>query len=142
VDIASLLYDRIYQVGPMDVRALDEKGKEIKAFHEDVLLLAVGASGHRTYGSRKKILPDDRNVCALKQMSLLRKVALKELFNTGDHIDKPEAIPFSACRVEFSGHYPILAQMDGETVLLQKEDFPAAIELSEPNIPILKLLNQ
>ncbi|GHT67720.1 hypothetical protein FACS1894110_13740 [Spirochaetia bacterium] len=142
VDIASLLYDRIYKVGPMEVRALDEKGNEVKAFHEDVLLLAVGASGHRTYGSHKMILPDDRNVCALKQMSLFRKVALKELFNTGSHIDKPEAIPFSAHRVEFSGHYPILAQMDGETVLLQKEDFPAAIELSEPNIPILKLLNQ
>ncbi|GHV92569.1 hypothetical protein AGMMS50268_30720 [Spirochaetia bacterium] len=142
VDIASLLYDRIYKVGPMDVRALDEKGREVKAFHEDVLLLAVGASGHRTYGSRKKILPDDRNVCALKQMSLFRKVALKELFNTGDHIDKPESIPFSAHRVEFSGHYPILAQMDGETVLLQKEDFPAAIELSEPVIPVLKLLNR
>ncbi|GHT58250.1 hypothetical protein FACS1894109_12170 [Spirochaetia bacterium] len=139
VDIASLLYDRIYKVGPMDVQAFDEKGKEVKAFHEDVLLLAVGASGHRTYGSHKKILPDDRNVCALKQMSLFRKVALKELFNTGSHIDKPEAIPFSAHRVEFSGLYPILAQMDGETVLLQKEDFPAAIELSEPNIPILKL---
>jgi diacylglycerol kinase family enzyme len=140
VDIASLLYDRLYKVGPMDVRALDEKGREVKAFHEDVLLLAVGASGHRTYGSRKKILPDDRNVCTLKQMSLFRKVALKDLFNTGGHIDKPEAILFNAHRVEFSGHYPLLAQMDGETVLLQKEDFPAAIELSEPVIPVLKLV--
>ena len=42
-------------------------------------------------------------------------------------------------RVEFSGLYPILAQMDGETVLLEPEDFPAAIELSEPVIPVLKL---
>jgi hypothetical protein len=28
--------------------------------------------------------------------------------------------------------------MDGETVLLQGEDYPAAIELTEPAIPILK----
>jgi hypothetical protein len=28
--------------------------------------------------------------------------------------------------------------MDGETVLLQPEDFPAAIELTEPVIPVLK----
>jgi diacylglycerol kinase family enzyme len=138
VDIAALLYDRIYRVGPMDVRALDGEGGEVKRFREELLLLAVGAGGHRTYGSRKKILPDDRNVCAIRQMPLLRKLFLKELFNTGGHIDKREAIPFSARRVEFSGLYPILAQMDGETVLLSPEDFPAAIELSDPLIPVLR----
>jgi diacylglycerol kinase family enzyme len=139
VDIAALLYDRIYTVGPLDLRALDEGGGEAARFCQKILLLAVGASGRRTYGSHKKILPDDRNVCALKQMSLFRKLALKELFNYGTHIDKSEAILFNAVRVEFSGLYPLLAQMDGETVLLQKEDFPAAIELSPPVIPALKL---
>jgi diacylglycerol kinase family enzyme len=141
VDIAALLYDRIYTVGPLDVRALDEEGRELEGgkFRRDILLLAVGASGRRTYGSRKKILPDDRNVCALDQMPLSRKLALKGLFNDGTHIDKPEALLFNASRVEFSGIYPILAQMDGETVLLRPEDFPAAIELSPPVIPVLKL---
>ena len=136
VDIASLLYDRLYTVGFLDVRALGDQG--VRSFREKLLLLAVGVSGHRTYGSQKKILPDDRNVCALKQMPLLRKLALKGLFSAGTHIDKPEAILFSARRVEFSGEHPILAQMDGESVLLQREDFPAAIELTEPVIPVLK----
>jgi diacylglycerol kinase family enzyme len=141
VDIAALLYDRIYTVGPLDLRALDEEGREVPegTFRRDILLLAVGVSGHRTYGSRKKILPDDRNVCALNQMPLLRKLALKGLFNYGGHVDKPEAFLFNASRVEFSGRYPILAQMDGETVLLRPEDFPAAIELSPPVIPVLRL---
>ena len=139
VDIASLLYDTLYTVDFLDVRALDAQGKEIRSFREKLLLLAVGASGHRTYGSQKKILPDDRNVCALKQMPLLRKLALKGLFATGTHADKPEAILFTAHRIEFSGRYPMLAQMDGETILLQPEDFPAAIELTEPVIPVLKL---
>jgi diacylglycerol kinase family enzyme len=139
VDIASLLYDRLYTVDFLDVRALDGEGREIRSFREKLLLLAVGASGHRTYGSQKKILPDDRNVCALRQMPLLRKLALKGLFSTGTHIDKPESILFNAHRVEFSGSHPMLAQMDGETVLLQREDFPAAIELTEPVIPVLKL---
>jgi len=137
VDIASLLYDRLYKVGFLDVRALDGQGKEVRSFREKLLLLAVGASGHRTYGSQKKILPDDRNVCALRQMSLPRKLALKDLFATGKHIDKPESILFNAHRVEISGEYPILAQMDGETVLLQRDDFPVVIELSEPVIPVL-----
>jgi diacylglycerol kinase family enzyme len=138
VDIASLLYDRLYTVGNLDVRATDEHGGEVRSFREKILLLAVGASGHRTYGSQKKILPDDRNICAMRQMPLLRKVALKELFDTGTHIDKPESIAFNAHRVAISGKYPILAQMDGETILLQKEDFPVIIELTEPLIPVLK----
>ena len=138
VDISSLLYDHLYTVGFLDVRALDGQGGEVRSFREKILLLAVGVSGHRTYGSQKKILPDDRNVCALKQMPLLRKLALKGLFSTGGHTDKPESILFNAQRVEFSGSYPILAQMDGEAVLLQREDFPAAIELTEPVIPVLK----
>ena len=139
VDIAALFYDRIYTVDFFDVKASDRQGKEILSFREKILLLAVGASGQRTYGSQKKILPDDRNVCALKQMPLLRKLALKGFFSTGEHIDKPESIMFNAHRVEFSGDNPILAQMDGETVLLQREDFPAAIELTDPVIPVLKL---
>jgi len=138
VDIASLLYDRLYTVDFLDVRAVDEKGGEVRSFREKLLLLAVGASGHRTYGSQKKILPDSRNVCALRQMSLLRKLSLKDLFATGAHIDKPEATLFNAHRVEFSGSHPMLAQMDGETILLQREDFPAAIELTAPVIPVLK----
>ncbi|MCL2127927.1 MAG: diacylglycerol kinase [Treponema sp.] len=142
VDIASLLYDSLYTVGVLDVRALDWNGGEVVSLKEKLLLLAVGISGHRTYGSQKKILPDDRNVCAVRQMPLLRKLALKGLFTTGAHIDKPESILFSANRVEFSGSYPILAQMDGETVLLQPEDFPAAIELTGPVIPVLRILQR
>jgi diacylglycerol kinase family enzyme len=136
VDIAAVLYDRIYKIGPMEVRAYED-GREVRSFRESLLLLAVGLSGHRTYGSHKHILPDDRNVCAVKQMPLFRKIALKGLFNSGRHIDKPESILFNASRVEFSGQHPILAQMDGETVLLQPEDFPAAITLTDPAIPLL-----
>jgi diacylglycerol kinase family enzyme len=138
VDIASLLYDRVYKVGWMDVVSRDESGGVVKAFNEKVLLLAVGESGRRTYGSHKRILPDDRNVCALRQMSLFRKFALKGLFNTGTHIDKPEAMLWNASRVEFSAEFPILAQMDGETVLLKESDYPARIELTGPVIPVLK----
>jgi len=138
VDIAALLYDRVYKVGPMEVKAYDDNGKEIKSFQEKVLLCAMGASGHRSYGSNNMILPDDRNVCVVKQMSLFRKIALKGLFITGKHIDKDESILFNARRIIFSGLHPILAQMDGETTLLEKTDFPAVIELTAPVIPVLK----
>jgi diacylglycerol kinase family enzyme len=137
VDIAALFYDKIYKAGQMETRALDENKKEVIKFREKLLLLAVGESGYRCYGSGQRILPDERNVCAIRQMPLLRKIALKGLFSTGTHISKPECTLFNANRVEITGEYPILAQMDGETVLLQKEDFPIAIELSGPVIPVL-----
>jgi diacylglycerol kinase family enzyme len=137
VDLASLLYDLVYTVGPLEVRALDGRGRETAAFTEPLLLLAVGVSGRRTYGSHKWILPDERNVCAVRQMPLFRKLALKGLFLTGKHIYKPESKLFNARKVSFRGEYPILAQMDGEAVLLQPADFPASIELTEPAIPLL-----
>jgi diacylglycerol kinase family enzyme len=138
VDIAALLYDRIYRVGFLDIKALDGSAAEPRSLRERVLLMAVGASGRRTYGSHKRILPDDRNVCLVRQMPLFRKIALKDLFTTGGHVDKPESLLFNAHRLEFQGEYPILAQMDGETVLLRPEDFPAVIEVSDPIIPTLK----
>ena len=138
VDIGALFYDRIYKVDYVDVRAMDEEGREVKAFREKLLLLAVGESGRRTYGSHKLILPDDRNVCAVKQMPLHRKLLLKELLKNGGHASKPESILWNAHSVQFSALHPILAQMDGETVLLEKGDFPARIELSEPVIPVLE----
>ncbi|MDR0708319.1 MAG: diacylglycerol kinase [Treponema sp.] len=138
VDIASLFYDRIYTVGHMDIKAFDEAGAEIRSFSGKPLLIAVGASGRRTYGSHKHILPDDRNVCIVWQMPVYRKLLLKDSFTTGAHRDKPEVALFTASRIEFQGEHPILAQMDGETVSLAKEDFPCGIALTGPVMPILQ----
>ena len=104
-------------------------------------MLAMGASGHRTYGSQQNILPDDRNVCAIKQMPLFRKLAMKSKVTKGKHVDNPEVFILNAHRLEFSGKHPILAQMDGETILLQPEDFPAVMEITAPVIPLLKAGN-
>ena len=139
VDVAALFYDRLYKVDFMDVRALDDQNREILCFREKLLLLAMGASGNRTYGSQQKILPDDRNVCGIRQMLLHRKLAIKGLVAKGTHTSSPETRLFNAHRVEFSGSYPLLAQMDGETIPLQVEDFPAAFELTAPVIPLLKI---
>jgi diacylglycerol kinase family enzyme len=140
VDIAALFYDKVYKVGPMELKAYDEGGAEVLSLNEPLLLAAMGVSGKRTYGSRKMILPDERNVCALRQMPLLRKLSLKGLLDSGGHADKKEAALCRASRLEFRYNYPVLAQMDGETVRLEPEDFPASIELTEPAIPILKRL--
>jgi diacylglycerol kinase family enzyme len=137
VDIAALFYDRFYKSDLVDVCVKDEEGKEIKSFSEKLLLMAMGESGHRTYGANKRILPDDRNLCAVKQISVFRKLIMKELLASGTHICEPEVMAMNAHSVEFSARYPLLAQMDGESVLLEKDDFPARIELCDPVIPII-----
>ncbi|MDR0585809.1 MAG: diacylglycerol kinase [Treponema sp.] len=134
VDIAALFYDRLYRVGPLSVKGYDEQGREVMNVTEKTLLCAMGVSGRRTYGSRKKILPDDRNICLVKQMSVFRKLAIKGLFTSGEHIHKPESVMGNAVKLVINGENPILAQMDGETALLQKEDFPVVMELTEKAI--------
>jgi diacylglycerol kinase family enzyme len=137
LDIATLFYERKYKVDYINVRALDEKNNELQFFREKLLLLAMGASGNRTYGSQQKILPDDRNVCAVKKMPLIRKLVIKGQVSKGKHTKNSEVICLNAHRLEFSGSHPILAQMDGDTILLQPDDFPAVMELTAPVIPLL-----
>jgi diacylglycerol kinase family enzyme len=139
VNVAALFYDTIYKVDYLDVKALDQQNRVIQTFREKLLLLAMGASGNRTYGSQEKILPDDRNVCGLKQMPLNRKLTIKGKVTKGEHAGNPEVLIFSANRLEFTGSHPLLAQMDGETVRLEPEDFPASMELTAPVIPLLKM---
>jgi diacylglycerol kinase family enzyme len=138
VDIAALFYDRLYRVSEMTVTGFDELGNPVRTLREPLLLAAMGASGRRTYGSNKRILPDERNVCVLRQMSLLRKLALKGPLASGRHVDSPEAVLFSARRLVIQGAHPVLAQTDGETALLAPEDFPVTIECTAPLIPILR----
>jgi diacylglycerol kinase family enzyme len=138
VDLAAVAYDKKYKVDFINVRALDSKNNELTSFREKLLLLAMGVSGNRTYGSQQKILPDDRNVCGIKQMPLLSKLAIKGSVARGKHTKNPKVIMLNAHRLEFSGGHPVLAQMDGEAILLQPDDFPAAMELTAPVIPLLK----
>jgi diacylglycerol kinase family enzyme len=138
VDMATLSYERKYKVDYFDVKAFDDKNNETFFFKEKLLLLAMGVSGNRTYGSQQHILPDNRNVCGIKKMPFLRKLKIKGQVPNGKHIKNSDAILFNAHHVEFVGSHPILAQMDGETILLQPDDFPAVMSLTSPVIPLLK----
>jgi len=138
VDMATLFYDRKYKVDYFDVKAFDDKNNEVASFREKLLLLAMGVTGRRTYGSQYPILPDDRNVCGIKQAPLLRKLSIKGKVAKGKHTKSKDAIMLNAHHIEFKGNHPILAQMDGETILLQPDDFPAVMTLTSPVIPLLK----
>jgi len=138
VDMAAMSYDRKYKVDFFDVKAFNEKNDSTHSFREKLLLLAMGVSGNRTYGSQQHILPDSNNVCGIKQMSILRRLAIKGQVAKGKHTKNPGTHFLSANRLEIMYGHPILAQMDGETILLQPNDFPIKMELTTPMIPLLK----
>ena len=134
LDLASVLYDKVYPPRPMTIVAMDASGKELSRLDGLFLLVAMGISGNRTYGSNKPILPDHDNVCAIRQMPLLRKLALKGPMSSGRIRDFDEATLFSAEIIEIRYADRILVQMDGEAEQLVAQDFPLRIAKSPPLI--------
>ncbi len=134
LDLSSVLYDRVYPPREMGIVGTDSRGRETARLEGRFLLSAMGVSGYRTYGSNKKILPDADNVCAIRQMPLLRKLALKGPIASGRIRDFPEAELFSADTIEFRYADRILVQMDGEAEHLEPEDFPLRMERTPPLI--------
>ena len=131
VDVASIFYDRVYPVLDMTITA---DRKQQNAWQGQFLLCAMGVSGRRTYGANKPILPDSDNVCAIRQMPLLRKLQLKDPITRGEHRKFPEALFCSASRLEIAYSGKLLVQMDGEAELLLPADFPLIMEKTGPLI--------
>jgi len=134
-------YEKEYKVDYFDVHAFDANNKELMSIREKLLILAMGVTGHRTHGSQQQILPDYRNVCGVKKVPFFRKSKIKKQISKGKHIKNSDALLFNAHRLEIKYTQPILAEMDGETVLLQPDDFPAVMQLTPPVIPLIKLGN-
>lgn len=138
VELATIFYDALWPTRGFEVRAWDAQGREVRSFRGDLLLLAMGVSGRRTYGSNKPILPDDDDVCLVRQMPLLRKLVVKGPLTTGRHRGFPEVDLFSASRVEIGFRQRALVQMDGEAERLEPEDFPVVFERTEPAIRVIR----
>ncbi|MCQ2579079.1 MAG: hypothetical protein MJ159_00100 [Treponemataceae bacterium] len=138
IDLACLFYGLKYKSGMAEIRAYDKNGAVIETLKTGIVFCLLGVSGHRTYGSHQKILPDDRNVCIAKKMSLMTKMLLKEKFKSGKHINHKLAFLCSAEKLEVEYDQPILVQMDGEVHLVCKENFPLTFERTESVIRIIE----
>lgn len=139
VDLASVFYDVSFPPASMKVEVYDEKGSIVKEIDENAMFCLLGVSGHRTYGSGQKILPDDRNFCFAKSISVFKKIKMKKLFLTGKHTETGLTILDSASKVCIKYDKCILVQLDGEVHLLQPENFPLVFELTEPIIRTIQL---
>ncbi len=132
VDLACLFYGWIYPVAEMMVTGYTRDGHTLFSQSDRILFYLMGSSGNRTYGAGISILPDEDNVCGVRDMPLHRKLALKPRFNSGSHRGLAEVFLSTAERLVFNYREKILVQMDGESLLLNPADFPLTMELTEP----------
>lgn len=136
LDIAALFYDWVYRVRPMRL-SIGLKGGAQAEWRERGLLMAMGASGGRSYGSHVPILPGEENLIAVRQTSLGRKLKIKVASAKGLHAPLAEVSLWRADRVKVEYQGKILLQLDGETVELDAGSFPLTLELSPPCIRVL-----
>ncbi len=127
VDVGTMFYDRVYKVVNMGLRAWN-RGRLVLDSELPRLLVAMGASGNRYYGSHKSILPNEHNCIAISQTSLFRKLILKGSIEHGKHDHIRELTHFTADKLQIDYHESIPLQCDGETTILAKCDFPLEIE--------------
>ncbi|TXT44520.1 MAG: diacylglycerol kinase [Spirochaetes bacterium] len=128
VNVATLLYDRAYKVAAMRLRAWDSLGSLVFEDEGEKLFVALGSSGHRQYGSNKKILPGNENGIAVSQTSLFRKLLVKGAIEQGRHEHVREVRHFDAAKIEMEYPERIPLQCDGEAEILARCDFPLAME--------------
>lgn len=116
---AILFYQRIVQLQPATIRGETAP----------VLLLAMGVTGHRTYGDHIRILPGPENVCIVQSTGLREIFTLKAKLLHGTHGQDPHVKMFSesALTIEYSGRIPI--QFDGEAFWLEPADFPLQLKV-------------
>ena len=135
-DLATLFYGPVYGVGEMSV-SLGPAGAPSEVLEDRFILVAVGASGHRTYGDHKRILPGDENVCAIRTDSLFKRIALKSRIYTGEHTSDPLVTMRIADRIEVRYSRRIAVQCDGEAVWLGPENFPVVFERLDDVVPAI-----
>lgn len=129
VNVASIFYDKVYKVAPMQTKVWDDDSRLISDETKKRLLVVFGASGYRQYGSNKQILPASDNALVVSQASLFRKLMIKTPIETGQYQGIPEAQSYAASKVEVNYDQPILLQCDGETFPMTHGDFPLTFEV-------------
>ncbi len=135
-DAATLFYEPVFGVGEVGLTLTDDDGVESR-YQDRYILVAVGPTGHRHYGNGKRILPSDANLCAIRTVGLLKKIAMKKHVYEGSHVGLPGTL--SACVtkvvVEYQRRVPL--QLDGEGVWLEPQNFPLTFERVDSAITVL-----
>lgn len=137
-DVATLFYEPVIGIGETRARIEFPSG-ESDTLVGRFIIFALGASGHRSYGDGKAVLPGADNLCAIETVGLRRKLQLKSLLYDGRHTGEPEVTMRNCRRVELHYDGKVPMQLDGEGVWLTPESFPITMEVAEAPIGRLTL---
>ncbi|MCF0241094.1 MAG: hypothetical protein HUK25_00560 [Treponema sp.] len=137
VRFATLKYNKKFPPQNAVVKVYN-KDKLLETINEPFEMVVLGVSGHRTFGAGKKMFPLNDNFAFVKKLNVLPMVMNSGKFTDGTYINTDIAKTYSATKIVLEYPYPILCEMDGETQLLLKENFPLTMELTEPCIRILE----
>jgi diacylglycerol kinase family enzyme len=136
-DFSAVFYDLFYPTLPMRLTITERSG-----IRHDLLrrftLTVVGATGHTTYGGGMPVLPEEGTLCLVDAVPLMRKLALKKMFYSGEHRYAPETNMYSIRHVRFDYPNKILAELDGEPVLYDAGAFPVSVELIDPGFTVFR----
>jgi diacylglycerol kinase family enzyme len=147
-DLSVLFYDLLYGVRPMKLETKRAGGRDdalketsepsVQRFEGRYILTAMGVTGNRTYGDHKRILPDDKNLCAVENRSLLKKLRLKPLLYSGRHLGEPQvlSVKTDGLVIGYGGRIPL--QTDGEACVLSPENFPCRVEVVSTELKVLQ----
>ncbi len=131
VDITTLFYELIVRIKHMKININD------KEYNEKILFILIGASGHRTIGSKKKILPDHNNICLTPSFNLFQKIFHKKKFYKGTHhkIKGVRLLSSDELIIDYPSIIPV--QLDGDAYWLKPENFPVKIKVINSGIRII-----
>lgn len=138
INLSCLFYDFKFPAKPVDIEVFNKNGKSILHTKEAISFCVFGTSGHRTYGSGQKILPDNRTICIAKKMNIPTKLAMKKKVSMGQHTQSDKVLFADGEKIIINYNQYILSQMDGEVHLLCPEQFPITMERTLPVIRIIK----
>lgn len=137
VDFATLNYNKAFPPEDAEIR-LYKDDELLDTINSAFEMCVFGVSGHRTFGSGKKIFPVEENVAIVRKLDVMTMVLKNGKFTDGSYISTNLAQTYQADKVVVDYKYPVLCELDGETHLLLEENFPVTMELTEPCIQVIE----
>lgn len=137
VDFAALNYNKAFPPEEAEIKVYKD-GQLKDTINSAFEMIPFGVSGHRTFGGGKSIMPVDENVVFIKKLDVMTMVRVNKKFQDGTYASLGIAQTYQADKIEVSYDHPVLCELDGETHLLMKENFPVTMELTEPLIQVLE----
>ncbi len=132
-NVAVLFYNVLHDPGEPLLQIENGTG-EVREVRRRLVLIAMGASGNRTYGGGIPVLPDDNNLCYVEHLGLYGKISLKGRLMRGTHVKHSKVQGGAAATIALTVARPIPLQIDGEARWVEADETPLRVRLRREHI--------